>query len=345
MRPLVASVVVALCLGLGGLAGCSDGGQTGRTLLLMHDSGRAVVAEVPRAAIENDTPGDPGTQQLMNTLTAYLRSLNLPVRDVQVSLASPEEFSDAMAGRPAGFVAYAEVGRVVFNPNLENRLRRFVADWRAGRPPEVELTADLIHEGLHQIRGAQGIRDQYELGQIPTGRWLMIEEGLCEAVAIDLLPRVTKVLFGPARGRKTIVFPGGEVASFSPDVICYRDQVAEVRRRSMRATGGPWHSPAAFAWRVKMLNMTLAERDAEWARAALLPLPTKVATPARTHLHGGTSGDSLGTPRTSARRGSDATLRALPRSRPATPPGDPPVARMRGRRPSPARERRAPPRW
>jgi len=174
-------------------------------------------------------------------------------------MSSEEE----QAWRAAGwtFSAYSIPGSVVLTPGAGALLDRMVASRDAGRATDPWMPMILLHEALHQLRGAPACRDEGEAFEVSR----MLEEGLVDAVAADLLPNFIARAFGP---KSALLLRGGVQGTIS-----YPDQVTEVRRRSMRATGKPWHSPGAFAWRVGMLRKTLQERAVEWERVGGLAMP------------------------------------------------------------------------
>lgn len=105
------------------------------------------------------------------------------------------------------------------------------ATWPPDRPVAI------IHEVLHQVSMANGLSGSDNMAE---------EEGLAEAVSQDLRP----VWLRSIRGRDAAV------------PVAYRPQVAAVRAASAAATGRVWSSPAAKAWRYKVMATPPAQRPA-----------------------------------------------------------------------------------
>jgi hypothetical protein len=188
----------------------------------------------------------PGTDGLANDTASYLRSLNLPVPDFTVSL-------DQGVVNP-NMGAAAVPGAVYFRPEWFSWLQWCAARKDAGLNPgafAVEAGVLLLHEALHQV---------FIVPYYNTPEWTeeqaALEEGLVEAMTYDLAKNYLRFMFGERVAR--LFDPTSAMASV------YKDRLVEVRRRSSRATGKPWHSPEAFEWRAGLLRKPPAERKAEW---------------------------------------------------------------------------------
>lgn len=220
----------------------------------------------PRGMVRPPPLNSPGVEGLMADIGVYLASIGLPIPPFDIAFMTPEDeerWKGATGGIPAG---YAVPGHVVLARSMMGRLGAMVRARRTGAPVDRVLTRILLHEALHQIRhSAEAVNDPTFNARRST------VEGFTDAVAADLMQNFAAKVFG-AKTAKAI---REERAREGSTPLSYPAEVGEVRRRSMRATGKPWHSPAAFAWRVKMLLANPDEFLAEWARAALLPMPRR----------------------------------------------------------------------
>ncbi len=103
------------------------------------------------------------------------------------------------------------------------------------------LAAITLHEYLHEASYWRWAPD--ELDVIVDARGVKLyEEGLVEAVTYDMLPAWWRYLTG--RRLRADVQPGST----------YFSEVVTWRVWSARATGKPWRSPEAKAWRAAALN-------------------------------------------------------------------------------------------
>lgn len=125
-------------------------------------------------------------------------------------------------------VAKATAGAVFFRVTDWSQYDRPKSKW------DVYDAATVLHEVLHQVGLRWGVTDAT----------LPVEEGLTEAVTLDLLPTFTRRL------GTTYVKP----------VPAYPVLVRRVREASEVATGQAWTSPAASRWRAQMLATPPAER-------------------------------------------------------------------------------------
>lgn len=123
----------------------------------------------------------------------------------------------------------ATPGTVWFSSADAATFARPARTWPADRPMVV------LHEVLHQVAMRQGLED---------GPDMATEEGVVEAVTHDLRPVWLKRVRGQA----------------VPVPVAYPQWVATVRRASARATSAPWTSPAARAWRARVLATPPAQR-------------------------------------------------------------------------------------
>ena len=107
-----------------------------------------------------------------------------------------------------------------------------LVDWSLYAAPRrnwaVSATATVLHEVLHQIGLGYGLNSETV--------WL--EEGVVQAVTLDLLPGVMRRMRAPY---------------FSSPYAAYSDRVSAVRAASTEATGQAWTSPAARRWRLNLL--------------------------------------------------------------------------------------------
>lgn len=115
----------------------------------------------------------------------------------------------------------------------------------AGRP-RGPFTADAVSTVLHEL-----------VHRAPVVGWRFdpfLEEGITEAITMDLLPVCTKATLGQP------------IYAWEANGA-YQDEVAYIRRQSALATRSGWTSRAARLWRRAFY---LADRD---ARRAMIPTP------------------------------------------------------------------------
>jgi len=93
----------------------------------------------------------------------------------------------------------------------------------------------VLHEVLHQVGMANDLKGGDEMST---------EEGAVEAVTHDLRPALLRRLQG-----RDVNVP-----------VAYRSWVTSVRNASARATGTRWTSPAARAWRARLVATPPAAR-------------------------------------------------------------------------------------
>ena len=129
---------------------------------------------------------------------------------------------------PAGS-GMATPGTVYFSAADAARFSGPLRTWPADRLVVV------LHEVLHQVGMANDLHGGDEMST---------EEGAVEAVTHDLRP----TLLRRVRGRDVNV------------PVAYRAWVTSVRNASARATGTRWTSPAARAWRARLVATPPAAR-------------------------------------------------------------------------------------
>ena len=130
---------------------------------------------------------------------------------------------------PAGS-GMATPGAVWFSTRDAEVFARPPRQW----PPDRHVS--MLHEVLHQVGMARGLEG---------GDDMPAEEGSAEAVAHDLRPAWLRKVMGRDQ----------------PVPVAYPGWVASVRRASAAATGAAWTSPAARAWRARLLATPPLDRD------------------------------------------------------------------------------------
>ncbi len=119
---------------------------------------------------------------------------------------------------------------------------------QAAQPTRLELDrmatalAVLLHESLH----ATGPRAREDFRLTSSGR--AFEEGITEAVTLDLLPSLARSLGGSERFQRAL---RRAVGRYRP---AYQRQVNRIRRLSTEATGKPWANDEAKRWRIMVAD-------------------------------------------------------------------------------------------
>lgn len=185
------------------------------------------------------------------TLLGHVRNFLVqhgnPVRDYGLG----ELFSQGLAGQVQGNGA-AVPGVVDFPPPIRKTLAglgdRYGQRGRL-RPRDLEALRVAVHEGVHQMR--YGRTPEVYVSQ--QGR--DIEEGVSEAMTQDLLPILTRKLFGHR-------MPGAKERLAMGDLPGYDPLVTDVRQLSVFGSGArTFTDPAARRWRRQLLHADGAARQ------------------------------------------------------------------------------------
>lgn len=200
----------------------------------------AVLVLLVAATAAAGTPG----QQLADDSAGWLRGQGFTVthQTLLPMAAQPDELSSGLDVEPWALTRSDRPEAIFADDSFLARIDRAA---RGGRVPPLRLAEavqTLLHEQLHQP-GRVAVAAEWRHA-------ILVEEGVVDAVAIDLTPLYVRRRFGVLVRRGA---PG------------YPDQVRNIRAASAKATGSrSWRTPAAFRWRVELL---LADPD---ERAALL---------------------------------------------------------------------------
>jgi hypothetical protein len=200
----------------------------------------AFVLLIPTQASANDAV--PYTTGEFAKATDYLRSINLPIPDVSIRL-----------GYGSSYMATAEVGQVTLYGDYVTQFERSSKESvKNFCPSDITINKVILHELLHQMVGSPTWA--YKNEEFLTA--YMLEEGIVEAVSIDLFPSYFKWRFGASVSK---IFLPNSVEYLSRD-SAYKDQLVYVRKLSAQATGKKWTSKEAFNWRVWMLHQDFPTR-------------------------------------------------------------------------------------